>query len=135
MTVLLVDDDDDVRTIARLSLTRVGGLRVVEARTGAEAIDAARRDPPDVILLDVMMPEMDGPETLRALRADTRTASIPVAFLTANAIQSEMDQLAQLGVAAVLSKPFDPLTLAARVRAIRSGQTPSAASHPSPSSF
>jgi CheY-like chemotaxis protein len=131
MTVLLVDDDDDVRTIARLSLTNVGGLRVVEARTGAEALDAARRESPDVILLDVMMPEMDGPETLRALRADAATASIPVVFLTANAIQSEMDQLAQLGVAAVLTKPFDPMTLASRVSAITSAQTPSVASRPS----
>lgn len=135
MKVLVVDDDDDVRTITRLSLTTVGGLAVVEARNGPEALDLARREHPDLILLDVMMPEMDGPQTLQALRQHPSTADMPVVFLTAKALQSEIDRLRQFDVCGVLIKPFDPMTLAAQLRkmtAVRPGRIPSGASAPSP---
>ena len=136
MKVLVVDDDDDVRTITKLSLTNVGGLAVVEARNGPEGLDLAQREHPDLILLDVMMPEMDGPQTLQALRQHASTADIPIVFLTAKALQSEIDRLRQFDVCGVLSKPFDPLTLAARLREVmsdvRPAQIPSGASAPNP---
>ena len=127
MKVLVVDDDDDVRTITRLSLTTVGGLDVVEAGDGRSAVDIALRERPDLILLDVMMPEMDGPHTLAALRAHPSLAGTPIVFLTAKALQSEIDRLHSFNVAAVFIKPFDPLTLSDRlrdaVREVRPGHT------------
>ncbi len=118
MKVLVVDDEADIRRIAQLALTRIGGLEVVEARSGAEALEIARAAAPDVVLLDVMMPGMDGPETLQALRADATTAAIPVVFLTAKALETEQRRLLDLGAAGVLVKPFDPLKLAAELRAV-----------------
>ena len=131
MKVLVVDDDDDIRTITRLSLTTVGGMEVVEAADGPAAVDAAICERPDLILLDVMMPEMDGVQTLTALRSHGSVDRIPVVFLTAKALQSEIDRLLSCNVAAVFVKPFDPLTLADRlrevVRRLRLAQSPSAA--------
>src|SRR5204863_8811064 len=91
---------------------------VVEAQSGEECVRRARESRPDVILLDVMMPFMDGPGTLEALRADPVTASIPVVFLTASVMPSEVDRLKRLGARAVIAKPFDPASLPARVREI-----------------
>ncbi len=133
MRILIIDDDDDVRTITRLSLGMVGGFEVVEAKDGPEGVEKALRQPPDLILLDVMMPSMDGPQTLAALRSHASTADIPVVFLTAKVMRSEVDLLTRLGATGVLSKPFDPMTLAADVLNLRSARTPSAASAPSPS--
>jgi two-component system OmpR family response regulator len=109
--VLVVDDEDDIRRIARLSLAGVGGMDVVEANGGPEGIRKAREEPPDIILLDMMMPGMDGVATLRALRADPETSGIPVVFLTAKAMTSEVDRLKGLGARGVLIKPFDPMAL------------------------
>jgi two-component system, OmpR family, response regulator len=117
MKVLIIDDEDDIRRIARLSLARVGGMSVTEAASGRDGLALALADRPDAILLDVMMPGMDGPATLQALRAEPATAGIPVLFLTAKAMSSEVDRLKQLGAIAVLTKPFDPMTLPAEVRA------------------
>ena len=132
MKILVVDDDDDIRTITRLSITTVGGMDVVEAADGRAALDAALCERPDLILLDVMMPEMDGVQTLAALRSHGSVDRIPVVFLTAKALQSEIDRLLSFNVAAVFVKPFDPLTLADRLRDIerrvRLAQSPSAAS-------
>jgi two-component system, OmpR family, response regulator len=131
MKVLVVDDDDDIRTITQLSLSEVGGMEVVEAADGRAAVDAALGERPDLILLDVMMPEMDGVQTLAALRSHVTLAQIPVVFLTAKALQSEIDRLLSFNVAAVFVKPFDPLTLADRLRdvarRVRLGQSPSGA--------
>jgi CheY-like chemotaxis protein len=118
LKILIIDDEDDIRRISRLALGRVGGMEVVEAATGAEGISKAVSEAPDAILLDVMMPERDGPETLGLLRADPRTAHIPVIFLTAKAMASEIDRLRSLGAKGVLTKPFDPMSLAASVRGI-----------------
>jgi two-component system, OmpR family, response regulator len=117
MKILMVDDEADIRRVARLSLTRLGGMEVVEAGNGQEALEQARTCAPDAILLDVMMPGMDGPAVLSALRADSVTAGIPVVFLTAKAMTSEVDRLQGLGAVAVLTKPFDPVTLAQELRA------------------
>ncbi len=118
MKILIIDDEADIRVISRLALGRVGGMEVVDAANGMEGIVKAIADSPDAILLDVMMPEQDGPETLRLLKADPRTAHIPVVFLTAKAMASEVDRLRALGAKGVLTKPFDPMSLAANVRAI-----------------
>jgi CheY-like chemotaxis protein len=116
MKILLIDDDDDVRRVAHLSLSRLGRMEVVDEGSGAGGLLRAAVERPDAILLDVMMPGMDGPATLAALRADPATASIPVLFLTAKAMASEVERLLRLGALGVLIKPFDPLTLAAQVR-------------------
>jgi CheY-like chemotaxis protein len=118
MRVLVVDDEGDVRRITRLSLARVGKMDVSDAGSGPEALQKAACERPDAILLDVMMPTMDGPSTLAALRARPETASIPVIFLTAKVMTSELERLRGLGAAGVLTKPFDPMTFAGEVRAI-----------------
>jgi CheY-like chemotaxis protein len=115
--ILIIDDEDDIRRIARLSLGRVGGMEVVEAGGGAEGVRKADAERPDAILLDVMMPGLDGPATLALLRAGETTAKIPVMFLTAKAMAAEVERLKALGALAVLTKPFDPMRLASEVRA------------------
>ena len=122
MRVLVVDDDDDVRTIARLSLSRLGGMTVLEARSGREAVGLAARERPDVVLLDVMMPELDGAGTLAALRAAEETRGIPVVFLTAKALPAEVERLKSLGAVDVLTKPFEPRELAAQLRTAVAGR-------------
>lgn len=116
MKVLIIDDEEDIRTIASMSLSAIGGHDVVEAPHGQAGIKIAVAEQPDVILLDVMMPNMDGPETLAKLRNIDALRDIPVIFLTAKAHQSELDELLALGVAGVLTKPFDPTQLAIQVQ-------------------
>jgi two-component system, OmpR family, response regulator len=116
--VLVVDDEPDIRLIARLALERLGGLQVTEA-DGADAAVAALTDaPPDVVLLDVMMPGTDGPATLARLRAHPAGVDLDVVFLTASVQRAEIARLHQLGVRGVLAKPFDPTTLADQLRAL-----------------
>ena len=110
-TLLLIDDDDDIREVAQLSLELGAGWTVLAASSGAEGIETAKANQPDAILLDVMMPNLDGPATLERLRADDATRAIPVVFLTAKARPAERDRLAGLSVAGVLAKPFDPVLL------------------------
>jgi two-component system, OmpR family, response regulator len=117
MKILIIDDDADIRSIARLSLSRVGGMEVIEAGSGVEGVGKAQDEKPDVILLDMMMPTMDGLETLAALRARPATASTPVIFLTAKAVGDQVERMTSLGAAGVLIKPFDPRTLSQDVRA------------------
>jgi len=117
-TLLLIDDDDDIREIAQLSLELGAGWTVLTASSGAEGVTLARTITPEAILLDVMMPALDGPATLEALRADERTRRIPVVFLTAKARPAERDRLAGLDVAGVLSKPFDPIALPDQIRSV-----------------
>jgi CheY-like chemotaxis protein len=111
MKALIVDDEEDIRRIIRLSLERVGGMQVCEAPDGTVGLAAALRGRPDVILLDVMMPGQDGPATLAALRAEPATAAIPVVFLTARVVPGECRRLTDLGALGVIVKPFDPMTL------------------------
>lgn len=117
MKVLVIDDEADIRKIARLSLSRVGGMQVVEADSGPEGVRKAEAERPDAILLDVMMPGMDGPATLALLRAGEATSRIPVVFLTAKAMTTELERLKALGAVAVLTKPFDPMKLPSEVKA------------------
>ena len=113
--ILIVDDEDDIREVAQVSLELVGQYEVLTASTGRDGVRSARADQPDAILLDVMMPDMDGPATLAELLADPLTRDIPVLFLTAKTQSSERIRLSQLGVAGILTKPFDPLKLAGEV--------------------
>jgi len=116
--LLLVDDDDGVRLVATTALELVGGWAVTAVSSGAEAITAARAAPPDAILLDVMMPGLDGPSTLALLRGDPVTAAVPVIFLTAKARTNQHDTLLDAGARGVLVKPFDPMTLSDDVAAL-----------------
>ena len=118
MKVLVIDDEEDVRYVAQLSLGRVGGMTVVEAASGAEGLDRALTERPDFILLDMMMPGMDGVATFHALRESVETASIPVVFLTATAMDADVERLLELGAKGVILKPFEPMDLAAEIRAI-----------------
>src|SRR6201996_5956617 len=110
--ILIIDDEDDIREVAQLSLESVAGWTVSTARSGAEGIERAKAEKPDAILMDVMMPAMDGPTTFREMQKLPETADIPVVLLTAKVQGVDQRRFAGLGVAAVLFKPFDPLTLA-----------------------
>ncbi|MEZ4382071.1 MAG: response regulator [Nannocystaceae bacterium] len=114
--VLLVDDDDDVRALGLLSLRRIGGWEALAAADGATALELAAREGPDVILLDVQMPGLDGPATLAALQRDAATAAIPVVFLTAQAEAADVQRYRRLGARGVIRKPFAPLELPAALR-------------------
>jgi CheY-like chemotaxis protein len=116
--ILVVDDDEDIREVAQMSLEVVGGWRVTTAADGQQALDQARRDQPDAIVMDVMMPGMDGPTAAVALRADPATTGIPVVLLTASVQAAERAALAELPVAGVLGKPFDPMLLPAELSAL-----------------
>jgi CheY-like chemotaxis protein len=115
--ILVVDDEDDIREVAQLSLEMVGGWEVLPAGSGAEALRRAEAERPDAILLDVMMPGMDGPSTFLALQANPATRGIPVILLTAKVQSADRRRFEDLGVAGVLSKPFDPMELAGQVSA------------------
>lgn len=112
--LLLVDDDDDIREVAATALELVHGFRVVTANGGLTGLQQARLHQPDGILMDVMMPGMDGLETAKCLKADPATVSIPVILLTARVDGDEPEE----NVAGVISKPFDPMTLGAEVRRV-----------------
>lgn len=117
--LLVVDDEEAIREIVAISLEAVGGYEVITARSGEEALVRASTDRPDAILLDVMMPGLDGPTTLSRLQALPETRDIDVVLLTAKAQVTERAQLAQLpGVAGVIAKPFDPMTLPDQVSKI-----------------
>ena len=115
--ILIIDDEDDIREVAALSLESVAGWSVLTACSGAEGIVAAQVEQPDAILMDVMMPSMDGPTTFREMQRSPETAKIPVVLLTAKVQGVDQRRFAGLGVAGVLFKPFDPLTLAEQMAA------------------
>jgi CheY-like chemotaxis protein len=115
--ILVIDDEEHIRQVAALSLEVVGGWEVLTAGSGGEGVAAAAAHGPDAILCDVMMPGMDGPSTVGELRSREVTRDIPVILLTAKVQPADRRRFAELDVTAVLAKPFDPLTLAAEVRA------------------
>lgn len=114
-TILVVDDEPDIRELARISMERVGGHHVLVARSGAEAVALAADHRPDAVVMDVQMPGMDGPATLAELRRTHTLAELPVVFLTASVMDSQVAALEALEVSGVLAKPFDPMTLPAQV--------------------
>ncbi len=113
--VLVVDDDDMLREVAKVALEMVGGWDVLTAASGAEAVRVAAAEHPDALLLDVMMPGMDGPSTVAALGQDTGTRDIPVIFLTAKVGGEGHPEWEHLPIIGVIPKPFDPMTLSAEV--------------------
>jgi CheY-like chemotaxis protein len=115
MKVLLVDDEEDIRKIGNLSLTAVGKFDTVLAGSAEVGIQLARSEQPDIILMDMMMPGMDGLAALAALRATPETAHIPVIFITAKVQPSEVEHYLAMGAVGVIRKPFDPMSLSAQV--------------------
>lgn len=115
--ILCVDDEADLRAIEQMCLETVGDYKVLQAANGEEAIRIAKAEKPDMILLDVMMPGMDGPTALSHIKQDTEIAHIPVIFMTARVRPSEIDEYIAQGAVGVISKPFDPMQLAQQVEA------------------
>jgi len=113
--ILIIDDEEDIRAVAALSLEAVAGWTVTTASGGSEGIVRAEEFKPDAILMDVMMPGVDGPTTFRRMQQIPAIAAIPVLLLTAKVQGVDQRRFADLGVAAVLFKPFDPLTLSAQI--------------------
>jgi two-component system, OmpR family, response regulator len=116
--IMLVEDDPDIQTVTSLALGSFGGFDVRICGSAQEAVDSAAQFRPDLILLDVMMPGMDGLDALMALRGIPATAAVPVVFLTARVQPHEVERYRELGSLAVIPKPFEPTALAATIRAI-----------------
>jgi CheY-like chemotaxis protein len=110
-SVLYVDDDPDICEVVQATLCLIAGLNVRTARSGEQAIDLAYEWRPDLVLMDVMMPGLDGPSTLKRMREHVLLADIPVVFLTAKVLPAEVAHFLQLGAIGVIGKPFDPLKL------------------------
>jgi len=121
-TILYVEDEADIRTIAKMALEAVGGFTVHACSSGKEALAAAPNAAADLLLLDVMMPGLDGPSTLKALRDIPATASTPVIFMTAKVQPAEIAQYKGLGALDVIAKPFDPMGISAEIRRIWDAQ-------------
>jgi CheY-like chemotaxis protein len=116
LRVLHIDDETDILELAAISFGLDSEFEVRGCASGKDGLAAASECPPDIILLDVMMPTMDGPATFKKLQENPKTAGIPVVFMTARVQTSEIEQFKSQGIAGVISKPFDPMTLAASVR-------------------
>lgn len=117
-TILHVDDDDDIRVIIKMALTTVGSYEVHQFATGQEAVDRAEKLSPQLLLLDVMMPDMSGQEVWRMISAKPDLTDLPTIFLTAKAEDSFSRELLQKGALAVITKPIDPMTLATQIEEI-----------------
>jgi CheY-like chemotaxis protein len=113
--ILVIDDEDDIREVAQVSLELLGNWAVLTARSGQEGLRKAEAEQPDAILLDVMMPDLDGPTTFQHLQKTPGICQIPVILMTAKVQASDQRRFANLGVKGVIAKPFDPLTLADQV--------------------
>lgn len=116
--VAYVEDEDDIRTLTELSLSAIGGFDVQTFSSGQDALANLKDVKPDLILTDVMMPLMDGPELLRRVAADPDLCTIPAVFITAKSMARERADLMDQGVAAVITKPYDPMTLPDELREI-----------------
>lgn len=113
--ILCIDDEEDILDVLKLALEAVGGFTVHTCNRSSQAVQQAEALKPDLIMLDVMMPEMDGPATLQLLKANDNISKIPVLFMTARVQQSEVNEYLQLGVAGVIAKPFDPMTVSTQI--------------------
>jgi two-component system, OmpR family, alkaline phosphatase synthesis response regulator PhoP len=116
--ILVIDDEEDIREVAQASLQLLANLEVIVAASGQEGLRKAETEQPDAILLDVMLPDMDGLSVFQALQDNPATRQIPVILLTAKVQQVDRDRFAQLGVTAVIAKPFMPARLAEQLLAI-----------------
>lgn len=116
--VLIIDDEETIQTVVAFGIRMAAGWNVIAASSGAEGIQTAQLVKPDVILLDVMMPEMDGIATFKALQTNTATEKIPVILLTAKAQTAEKRQFNDTGVSGVITKPFNALDLPGQISKI-----------------
>jgi DNA-binding response OmpR family regulator len=119
--ILLVEDDDSIRTIAVMSLEELGGHQVLAFASGEDALSRAAPFAPELLVLDVSMPGMDGPQTLAALRRQDELRNVPAVFLTAHTNARQVAELRKLGAVDVIAKPFDPLHLCDRIMAVLTG--------------
>jgi CheY-like chemotaxis protein len=116
--ILYVEDEPDIQTVALMALETIGGFTVRACSSGQEALEAAPEFEPDLIILDVMMPGMDGPATMQALRKLPVTAKVDMIFMTAKVQSREIERYLEMGALDVIAKPFDPMALATQVQAI-----------------
>jgi two-component system OmpR family response regulator len=116
--ILCIDDEEDILEVMKLALETIGNLDVHTCNNSAKAVQEAQSVKPDLIVLDVMMPEMDGPATLKLLQANDNVNKIPVLFMTARVQQSEINEYLALGVVGVIAKPFDPMTLTDQIKTL-----------------
>jgi CheY-like chemotaxis protein len=116
--ILYVEDEPDIQTVALMALETIGGFTVQACSSGQEAIEAAPAFAPDLVILDVMMPGIDGPATMEALRKLPATADVDIIFMTAKVQSHEVERYIEMGAVDVIAKPFDPMTLAAQVQAV-----------------
>ena len=116
--ICYVEDDEDIQRIVRMSLERIGKMTVEVVGDPMLAIEAMKKFSPDMVMLDWMMPGMDGPTLFRKMKEYPETAALPVVFITAKASQAELDDLVRMGAAGTISKPFNPKDLADQLRAI-----------------
>ncbi|OKH37627.1 two-component system response regulator [[Phormidium ambiguum] IAM M-71] len=114
-SILLIDDEKRLSIVIQMCLQKLGGWRVVTAESGKEGLSKAETEKPDAILLDLMMPDMDGITVLGKLQANPNTAEIPVILLTAKVQSANQHEYTQLKIAGLIAKPFDPLKLASQV--------------------
>ncbi len=116
--VCYVDDELDIQRVLRMSLERLGGMTVELVNDPQIAIEAMIRFKPDIVLLDWMMPVLDGPALFRKMKEREETKHLPVVFITASAVETQLNQLRDLGAAGVLTKPFSPVELPRKLRSI-----------------
>jgi len=116
--ILYIEDEEDIQVVTKIALETVGGFTLLVCGSGAEALNEAPEFRPQLILLDVMMPGMDGPTTLKSLRTLPGLDKTPVVFMTAKVHPSEISNFKQMGALEVIAKPFDPMTLASKIRDI-----------------
>jgi CheY-like chemotaxis protein len=116
--ILFIEDEQDIQEVAQLALEAIGGYTVEVCSSGAEALDRVVEFAPDLILLDVMMPDMDGPTTLKALRKMPETANTPIIFMTAKSQAREIQRFKKLSTLDVITKPFDPMALSDQIAGI-----------------
>jgi DNA-binding response OmpR family regulator len=118
--ILIIDDEEDVREIAQMGLEMAADWQVITASSGKEGLSMAEKSQPEVILLDLMMPEWDGKETLKHLKANQNTAGIPIILMTAKTQSAIAPDLTDLDLAGVITKPFRPLQLPEQIAQILS---------------
>jgi len=116
--ILYVEDEPDIQAVARLALEAIGGFQVLVCSSGVEALEKAAAFKPDLLLLDVMLPDMDGPSTLQALRSLPALGATPAMFMTAKVQPAEIAHFKSLGAIDVIAKPFDPMQLSGQIRDI-----------------
>lgn len=116
--ILHVDDDRDIRALTHIALAEIGGFSILQCSSGADALSALAGYAPDLILLDVMMPDLSGEDIIERIKSRDEHAGTPIIFLTAKADHRARDRLIELGAKDIITKPFDPITLASRLREI-----------------